>query len=152
MGRDADFHVIDDSRYIVEFAVTVLQSEGYDCLGFTSSAEYLERIRNGNLALPRCVITDLSMPEVSGRRLMRELLELQPGQRFIAMTGFTSEPVDSQMVSIYLDKPFHVETLLEAARSVLGISPGKQTASEAVGAATGDSDSPTAGLGAHEQG
>lgn len=136
MSNIADFHVIDDSRYIVEFAVTVLKSEGYDCLGFTSSAEYLARIKDGSLALPRCVITDLSMPEVSGGQLMREILDRQTDQRFIAMTGFSTEPLDKEMVCIYLSKPFRVEELLEAARTILkctGSGPAEGVGCQTVG-------------------
>jgi len=119
MNERVDFHVIDDSGDIVDFAVAVLQAEGYACLGFTSSGDYLKQVESGSLPLPKCVITDISMPEVGGKRLMTEILAQQADQHFIVMTGYTGESFEKHLACVYLRKPFLVDTLLDAARATL---------------------------------
>jgi DNA-binding response OmpR family regulator len=68
---------VDDDPALVRLAVLRLTRIGYEVIGCETPEDALERFR----ALPGgfdAVLTDLSMPGMSGMELARELLSLRP--------------------------------------------------------------------------
>ncbi len=68
------------------------------------------------------VMIDLTMPDINGRQVLREISSLPSAARFVLMTGYDASGDDSDEISVpILQKPFDLKTLSR----VLGISYGQ---------------------------
>jgi signal transduction histidine kinase/ActR/RegA family two-component response regulator len=114
---------IDDELTLVDLGKEVLESLGYRVSGITSSLQALEafRAQPGGFDL---VITDMTMPGLTGKELALELLAIRPDIPIILCTGF-SEVVDENQAKAagireFIMKPYLVSDLADAVRKVLG--------------------------------
>lgn len=113
---------VDDEEPIVFMAHQVLERLGYQVTPRTSSVEALEafRAQPDNFDL---VITDFTMPNMTGIELAPKLLEIRPDIPIIICTGF-SEVIDenrAKAVGIreYVMKPIAKEEIARTIRKVL---------------------------------
>jgi two-component system, cell cycle sensor histidine kinase and response regulator CckA len=79
---------IDDEAMLVELGSTMLTSLGYQVTPRTSSIEALEAFRANPYGFDM-VITDMTMPNIRGDDLAKELLKIRPGIPIIICTGFS---------------------------------------------------------------
>ncbi len=116
--------VVDDEPGLAMGVKESLERLGYcvDCR--TSSTEALEAFRHQ--APERAfdlVITDMTMPHITGLELARELLRLQPKLPIILCTGFSekanAEKAKSFGIQGYIMKPVLLRELAELVRRVL---------------------------------
>ncbi len=119
-----DEHIlfVDDEEALVELAAEMLQLYGYTVTCKTSSKKALEAFRaapdNFNL-----VITDQTMPDISGLELSKELLNIKPDIPIILCTGYSAK-ISEEMaerigIADYFLKPFDTEKLLRSVRKAL---------------------------------
>jgi PAS domain S-box-containing protein len=82
--------LVDDEEAIAELGEKTLERLGYKVSVFTSSAEALEyfKSRPDDFDL---VITDYTMPQMTGVTLSKKLLEIRPGLPIIITTGFSHQ-------------------------------------------------------------
>ncbi len=112
---------IDDEPALCSLCERFLRTEGYQVTVTTSSREALERIRRepGGFDL---LITDQTMPDVTGMELVKEVLSLNPELPVIMCTGHSDivseEDAFANGVKRYLFKPFAIEELLRAVGEV----------------------------------
>lgn len=72
------------------------------------------------------ILTDLNMPEMSGRELARHAALLRPKVRVLYMTGYAQPEVMEEMESGKMDfmtKPFNAEMLGTKIREILQRKP-----------------------------
>jgi PAS domain S-box-containing protein len=86
--------LVDDEEPIVEMGKEMLKRMGYRVTACSSSTEALELIRTAPDQYD-VVITDQTMPHMTGDQLVGELLKIRPDLPIILITGF-SERVTSQ--------------------------------------------------------
>jgi len=109
---------VDDEPALVRLGHAVLTQLGYDVAAYTSSAEALAAFQ----AAPHhfdLVITDYTMPQMTGDVLTCALRRLRPDIPIILETGF-SHTIDAEQaaalgVDAFLLKPW---TVLELARTI----------------------------------
>ncbi len=113
---------IDDELPIADMSRQRLSLLGYRVTAVTSSLEALERLS----ACPNdfdLIITDMSMPRLSGDQLAVEAKKRKPGIPIILCTGYskkiTSEKAASMGISAMLMKPVAVSEMAETIRKVL---------------------------------
>jgi CheY-like chemotaxis protein len=100
----------------------IFTKHGYVVTGFTDSKLALQAFRDQPSSFD-IVITDQSMPFITGSELAKEFLKLRANIKIILCTGY-SEDIDintfKQMgISEILLKPFDNKTLLKAVESKL---------------------------------
>jgi CheY-like chemotaxis protein/two-component sensor histidine kinase len=86
-GRGQTVLIVDNEEPLVALAEETLAELGYEPIGFSSSIVALQAFREA----PRrfdVVLTDESMPELSGTDLAREIALLRPGMPIVLMSGF----------------------------------------------------------------
>ncbi|MEA3178910.1 MAG: hypothetical protein QOI59_2433 [Gammaproteobacteria bacterium] len=86
-GKGETVMFVDDERALVALAEETLAELGYEPVGFESSLAALEAFR----AEPErfdLVLTDETMPELTGTELAREILQLRPEIPIILMSGY----------------------------------------------------------------
>uniref|UniRef100_UPI004056A043 MASE3 domain-containing protein n=1 Tax=Candidatus Electronema sp. TaxID=2698783 RepID=UPI004056A043 len=114
--------VVDDDVNIAELAMNMLVSLGYQVTARTSSPDALALFA----AEPESfdlVLTDMTMPQMTGAELAARLLALRPGLPVLLCTGF-SELMDEQKAAALglralLMKPFSKAELACAVRAAL---------------------------------
>ncbi len=114
--------VVDDEAPIVRLVSLMLERLGYDVASRTSSIDALEAFRANPDGFD-LVITDMTMPNMTGDQLARELLAIKPDIPIVICTGF-SDRVDKNMaesigIKGFLMKPVVKSELAETIRLLL---------------------------------
>lgn len=114
--------LVDDEEAIVRLGKEMLEKFGFEVVAMCSSIEALDIFRSApeSFAL---VITDLTMPGMTGMGLARSLLEARPGLPIILCTGFSDE-IDAEKArecgfSGFIMKPMSMTELADAIRGAL---------------------------------
>ncbi len=115
--------LVDDEELLVWVNKRRLEYPGYTVTATTDSEEALEKIR----AHPEqfdLLITDQTMPNMSGVELTREVHKIKPDMPVIMSTGHsdlvTKEEALKMGISKYVVKPIQGDELIDAVREVLG--------------------------------
>ncbi len=116
---------VDDEPQLCEIAQRMLEHLGYRVTAYSNSLEALKEFQ----AHPKkfdLVITDLTMPHLTGVELAREMLKMRPDIPIILASGFsdsiTPERARDLGIQEYLMKPMALRQLGEAIRRVLDSS------------------------------
>ena len=113
--------VVDDDAHTRAAVARLLEEEGYDA---TEAADGEEA--SGLLASwrPDLVVTDLNMPRLDGRGLLRRVRSLLPGTPVILVSArgeAEGAPIrDGSGASAYFAKPVEVDALLARIRELIG--------------------------------
>jgi PAS domain S-box-containing protein len=113
---------VDDESALVQLATSTLSGLGYKVVGRTSSLEALElfRARPDRFDL---VITDMTMPNMTGSELAQQLMGLRPDIPVILCTGFseaiTPEKAKALGLRELIMKPIIKNQIAEAIRRAL---------------------------------
>jgi PAS domain S-box-containing protein len=113
---------VDDEAALVQLATSTLSGLGYEVVGRTSSLEALELFRTRPDWFD-LVITDMTMPNIRGDELARELLKIRPDIPIILCTGFSEmiseEKANKLGIRRLVMKPISKKDLAIAIRDVL---------------------------------
>jgi PAS domain S-box-containing protein len=121
-GEDEHIVVVDDEPFFLDVMCEYLTRLNYRVTAFQNSTKALEAIRREPTAYD-VLITDQTMPEITGVQLAGEVRKLNPHLPIILCTGY-SETVDQFSaggygVSKFLLKPLSHRDLSQAVREVL---------------------------------
>jgi len=112
----------EDEHLVRSLARKVLEQAGYTLLVAAGGPEALQvaALYDGPIHL---LLTDVVMPEMSGRELMHRLTLVRPGLRVLYMTGYSDEAVARHGLldpgTGFMQKPFTPESLARKVREVL---------------------------------
>jgi len=114
--------LVDDESVLVQSIKNMLEKMGYAVLGITSSQEALSVFKSQPNDFD-LVISDQTMPDLSGVQLAQEISRIRPSTPLVLMTGFgeTCSPEESKKLGIdaYLIKPVSTKKLTTIIRRVL---------------------------------
>lgn len=113
---------VDDEEDVVDSIQQMLEKLGYKVTVRISSIEALEAFRHKAEAFD-LVITDQTMPNMTGNALAKELMSIRPDIPIILCTGF-SEEIDERKakemgISAFVMKPIMIKDLANIIREVL---------------------------------
>ncbi|MBW1703373.1 MAG: response regulator, partial [Deltaproteobacteria bacterium] len=113
---------IDDEPGLVEIGRVMLGKLGYDVVVRTSSIEALELFRTKPDEFD-LVITDMTMPNMTGDKLAKELMQIRPDIPIILCTGFskriTEEKAKEIGIKAFVMKPLVMRDLANTVRKAL---------------------------------
>jgi CheY-like chemotaxis protein len=113
---------IDDEKIIADLGTQMLAPLGYEVTIRTSSIEALElfRARPDDFDI---VVTDMTMPNMTGEALSREIMSIRPDIPIILCTGFseriTAESAKAMGIRAFIKKPIIRAELPKTIREVL---------------------------------
>ena len=114
--------LVDDEEMIADMMTQMLQKMGYHVTGYTQSSSALETFRNS----PRSydlVITDMTMPTMTGDILAKEIKAIRSDIPVILCTGFSEQFSDSKRqdpnIQAFIMKPIGMQNLAETIRETL---------------------------------
>jgi len=123
-GRGERILIVDDEVQIVEMLQRMLEELGYSVVGFSNSNEALTAF-SMNSDIFDLLVTDMTMPEMTGIVLAEKMLALKPDLPVILCTGF-SEAVDETKakaigINMLLYKPISTILLLKSIKEILAL-------------------------------
>ena len=124
-GKGEHILLIDDEQTLVEIGNQMLEHLGYQVSVRTSSIEALGLFSSqpGRFHL---VITDLTMPNMTGEKLAGEILRIRPDLPIILCTGFSEHVTEGKAKALgireFLMKPLTLKDLARALRRNLAPS------------------------------
>lgn len=114
--------LVEDEAMVRSLVQSILQAEGYTVLEAShgSKALALAARHQGPIDL---LLTDVVMPQMSGRELAEQLKTLRPQIKLLYMSGYTDDAVVRHGLLTaeveYLSKPFSPNSLISKVREVL---------------------------------
>jgi PAS domain S-box-containing protein len=122
MGDHERVLFIDDEQALVELGEKMLEHLGYEVTVRTSSIEALELFRNQPDRFD-LIITDFTMPNMTGDKLAQEVMRLRPGLPVILCTGFSERISEMKAKALgiqeFVMKPFDLNDLARTIRRAL---------------------------------
>jgi len=114
--------LIDDEQAVVGISKQILERLGYVVDPWTSSTEALAAFRQKPDDFD-LVITDMTMPKITGEELTKELMRIRPDIPVILCTGYskriTEEKAKAIGIKAFVMKPIHTQVMAETVRHVL---------------------------------
>ena len=114
--------LVEDEDAVRAFTRIVLQNHGYAVLEARHAGEALLLCEERREPI-HLLLTDVVMPDMSGRQLAERLSKLQPGMKVLYVSGYTDDAIVRHGVVRdglpFLPKPFAPEALARKVREVL---------------------------------
>ena len=115
--------VVEDQAEVCDYATAVLQEYGYRIIQAANAGEAL-RVCEREPEPIHLLLTDVVMPNTSGRELVAQLAATRPKMKTLFMSGYTDDVIAQHGVldedTHFLQKPFTPEELAGKIRAVLG--------------------------------
>lgn len=113
---------IDDEEPLTDMGKRMLESLGYDVVATTSSIEALELFK-AQADRFDLVITDLTMPHMTGENLAKELMQIRPDVPVILCTGFSARIDEKKAMAMgiraFISKPILKHEIAKIIRAVI---------------------------------
>jgi CheY-like chemotaxis protein len=114
--------IVDDEKPLVAVAEETLAKLGYEPVGFSSSAAALQAFRDAPQRFD-IVLTDETMPELTGTDLAREIRRLRPDIPILLMSGYSGLQLHERAREVgireVLRKPLQSKDIAESFGRVL---------------------------------
>lgn len=116
---------VDDERAMVTLFEHRLAKLGYEVTGTTDPVAALGLFRKDPHGMD-VIITDMTMPGMSGAALIREVLSIRPDIPAILCTGYSETMTEESALALgvfrYLEKPIAMDTLATAIQEAMAVS------------------------------
>ncbi len=123
LGGSETVLLVEDEESVRQLVRDTLTAKGYRVVeaengeaGLAAAAQH-----QGKIDL---VITDVVMPGIGGRELIKQLAELRPETKVLYLSGYTEDAIISEGTierdAAFLQKPFTLKSLSQKVREVLG--------------------------------
>ncbi len=114
--------VVEDEPGVRSLIRTILEESGYTVLAAERGKEALELLSKAGASV-RLMVTDVVMPEMSGRELADRLAETHPSIKVLYLSGYTNDQIGHDGVidqgMSFLQKPFLPEMLIRKVGELL---------------------------------
>jgi signal transduction histidine kinase/CheY-like chemotaxis protein len=118
--------VVEDEEGVRELAAEFLRTSGYSVLEAGDGIEAME-VANRFAGSIQVILTDMVMPRMNGKELVKKMKAIRPAAKVIFMSGYSeylkteNDGSDSQFP--ILQKPFSMNSLVSTVRGVLVANP-----------------------------
>ena len=121
-GGDEVLLLVEDEGALLRLVKKLLEKLGYTVLSATSPEKALQ-LASEYAGPIHLLITDVVMPEMSGRDLLGKFNQLRPGVKCLYMSGYTANAIAHHGILDegvhFLQKPFSVDEIAKKVRAVL---------------------------------
>jgi CheY-like chemotaxis protein len=121
-GRGETILLVEDAQRVRAVVREILEMTGYTVLEARHGAEAVE-VANRHAGPIHLLLTDVVMPQMSGRELAQRLATLRPDLKVLYMSGYTDDAIVRHGVLAsgiaFLSKPFTPDALALKVRELL---------------------------------
>lgn len=122
-GRGETILVVEDEVAILNLAKKILEDLGYKVLTTKTPSQALHLAKENSNEI-QLLITDVVMPEMNGKDLSNQMLEMNPNLKVLFMSGYTANVIAQQGILDkginFMPKPFSIESLAVKVEELLG--------------------------------
>lgn len=115
--------LVDDEPMVRNIISRILSEKGYTILSNKSASKALSLAKHPQGKKIRLLITDVVMPEMSGKELAERVKAIRPGIKVLYISGYTNNIISHHGISNdadeFLQKPFSATGLTQKVREVL---------------------------------
>ena len=115
--------VVDDEETVREMSCAMLEEMGFETMTACNGEEGLARYKKHQSDIT-LILTDLTMPRMSGNELFSAIKKMNPDCRIILSSGYNSQDAIQQFsgkgLAGFVQKPYTPQTLEREIRKVLG--------------------------------
>ena len=129
---EATLLLVEDNAMVCRSIENTLRAMGYSVLAVESGERCMAIVRDPATRVD-LLITDVVMPEMSGKELIERVRALRPGLAVLFMSGYDRSTLATRkqpvVVEHFLQKPFDSQDLAQAVRKAIGsgsLGPGKK--------------------------
>lgn len=116
---------VDDENSLVDIGKRILTRLGYSVEVFTSPVEALDRFRKDPCSFD-LMMTDMTMPEMTGDKLIKEVLAIRPDMPVILCTGYSETVNEQNAIALgakkYIEKPLNIQEISIAIREIFDLN------------------------------
>ena len=113
---------VDDEKSLVEIVKDILQRFGYTVDGHQNPLEALDLFKSSPDSFDM-IITDMSMPHMTGEQLVSHIFRIRPDIPVILCTGYNEDLTDEKArdmgLKAIMNKPVNIRELVTGVRAVL---------------------------------
>ncbi len=123
-GRGETILIVEDEALVLDVGKQILERLGYTVLATVSPGEAVRMAReySGEIHL---LMTDVVLPEMSGKDLAEEMIKIRPNTKTLFMSGYTADIIAHRGILdrgvYFVQKPFTTDSLARKVREVLDI-------------------------------
>ena len=114
--------LVEDEPVILQMTTMMLERHGYTVLAANTPGEAI-RMADAHTGVIHLVMTDVVMPEMNGKDLVKNLLLHDPNLKYLFMSGYTANVIAHHGVLDpgvnFIQKPFSIKDLTVKVREVL---------------------------------
>jgi PAS domain S-box-containing protein len=112
--------LVDDDESVLNYIKAELEKNGYKVIATTNPMSAIDAYSKMSREIA-LVITDVVMPLIDGRELMKRIAEIHSKARFLTISAYSQhcEQGDDLTPDIFLQKPFDAHEVLSAVRRIL---------------------------------
>lgn len=114
--------LVEDEPSILSMTTLILKRLGYTVLSASTPGEAM-RLAERHPGEIHMLMTDVIMPEMNGRDLAKNILDLYPNMKRLFMSGYTADVIAHHGVLDkgvnFIQKPFSIKALSEKIRMIL---------------------------------
>jgi two-component system cell cycle sensor histidine kinase/response regulator CckA len=124
VGGSETILLVEDEEVVRGLARQILEQAGYNVLDASGGEEAIRLCHERNEPI-HLLLTDIVMPETSGKEIAQQLTSLRPATRVLFMSGYTDDAIvhhgvlDSNVE--FIQKPFTPVALTRKVREVLDL-------------------------------
>jgi len=122
--------VVDDETSVRNTTRKMLERAGFQVLQASNGLEALDLYRQHSEKI-RCVVLDLTMPELGGHETFLEMRKISPTAQILLSSGYNEQNVTEgflgQGLAGFIQKPYTAEILLDKLREILEPTPDNAT-------------------------
>ena len=134
-GEGQTVMIVDDEKPLVAVAEEMLAELGYEPVGFSSSVAALQALREAPHRFD-IVLTDETMPDLTGTDLARDIRRLRPDLPIVLMSGYSGLQLHERARAIgvreVLHKPLQSRDIAECLGRVLRARTGRAARANAL--------------------
>jgi PAS domain S-box-containing protein len=120
--------VVEDEEAVGKLTARILRKAGYRVILATSGGDAIMLFEKHGSAID-LLLSDVVMPQTSGRELAERLLQMNPRLKVLYMSGYTDSAIVHHGVldagTSFISKPFSTADLTTKVREVLDAPPGQ---------------------------
>jgi two-component system, cell cycle sensor histidine kinase and response regulator CckA len=122
-GGSETILVAEDDEMVRELTCEMLEELGYRVMRAETAEKCLELAQNSAAPMD-LLLTDVIMPEMSGKELFKRIAQIRPDIRVLFMSGYTADIIARRGVLDagvdFIQKPFSLDILSQKIRKALG--------------------------------
>jgi CheY-like chemotaxis protein len=115
--------LVDDEQAVLRVAKRMLERMGFQVLCVNDGREALAAFR-AHAAEIVCVLLDLTMPQLDGEQVFREIRRMQPDASVILTSGYDESDITQRFagegLAGFIQKPYRSDSLRAKLREILG--------------------------------